>query len=260
MKKLINKYKRFVRESLVGMVIPICSKCTLTLSLSIELMHPYSKVAIISGGGSGHEPMHAGVVGMGMLDAVCPGEVFTSPTPQMLEAAKRLTVGILYIVKNYSGDVMNFEMATELARTEGIRVLNILIDDAVKDSLYTQGRRVWVPRCWQKNRGAAAEQGYDTASYGSLPTGQPEWAEYGSRTNILHCARKGTPTFKQASLADVYAARLITTGIQYTSLLNLSAHLKEKRTFSSCKSLKVMGFKAYFQFVLTSMNSEAHDD
>ena len=99
------------------------------------------KVAIISGGGSGHEPMHAGFVGMGMLDAACPGEVFTSPTPdQMLEAGKKVDggAGVLYIVKNYSGDVMNFEMATELARSEGIRVLNVLIDDdiAVKDSLY----------------------------------------------------------------------------------------------------------------------------
>jgi dihydroxyacetone kinase-like protein len=105
------------------------------------------KVAIISGGGSGHEPMHAGFVGMGMLDAACAGEVFTSPTPdQMLGAAKNVDggAGVLYIVKNYSGDVMNFETATELARSESIRVLNVLIDDdiAVKDSLYTQGRRV----------------------------------------------------------------------------------------------------------------------
>ena len=125
------------------------------------------KVAIISGGGSGHEPMHAGFVGMGMLDAACPGEVFISPTPdQMLEAAKKVDggAGVLYIVKNYSGDVMNFEMATELARSEGIRVLNVLIDDdiAVKDSLYTQGRRgVGTTVLAEKICGAAAEQGYD---------------------------------------------------------------------------------------------------
>src|SRR5689334_11601973 len=127
------------------------------------------KVGLVSGGGSGHEPMHAGFVGRGMLDAACPGEVFTSPTPdQMLAAAKQVDggAGILYIVKNYSGDVMNFEMATELARSEGIRVLNILIDDdvAVKDSLYTQGRRgVGTTVLAEKICGAAAEQGYDLA-------------------------------------------------------------------------------------------------
>jgi len=123
------------------------------------------KVAVISGGGSGHEPMHGGFVGMGMLDAACPGEVFTSPTPdQMFEAAKTVHggAGVVYIVKNYTGDVMNFEMAAELARGEGMEVETPLIDDdvAVQDSLYTAGRRgVGTTVLAEKIAGAAAEEG-----------------------------------------------------------------------------------------------------
>ncbi|BAZ17059.1 dihydroxyacetone kinase subunit DhaK [Calothrix sp. NIES-4071] len=170
MKKLINKPEDFVRESLEGMAIAHED----LIKVNFDPTYVYradapvqGKVAIISGGGSGHEPMHAGYVGMGMLDAACPGEVFTSPTPdQMLEAAKQVDggAGILYIVKNYSGDVMNFEMATEIAYSEGIKVLNILIDDdvAVKDSLFTQGRRgVGTTVLAEKICGAAAQQGYD---------------------------------------------------------------------------------------------------
>ncbi len=149
MKKLINNPQDFVTESLEGMAVahPDLIKVNFAPTYVYRADAPVNnKVAIISGGGSGHEPMHAGFVGRGMLDAACPGEVFTSPTPdQMLAAAKEVDggAGILYIVKNYSGDVMNFEMATELALSEGIKVSSILIDDdvAVKDSLYTQGRR-----------------------------------------------------------------------------------------------------------------------
>ncbi|MBW4593956.1 MAG: dihydroxyacetone kinase subunit DhaK [Brasilonema angustatum HA4187-MV1] len=170
MKKLINKPEDFIRENLEGMAAahPDLIKVHYEPAFVYRADAPIlGKVAIISGGGSGHEPMHAGFVGMGMLDAACPGEVFTSPTPdQMLEAAKRVDggAGILYIVKNYSGDVMNFEMATELARSESIHVLSILIDDdvAVKDSLYTQGRRgVGTTVLAEKICGAAAQQGYD---------------------------------------------------------------------------------------------------
>ncbi|MBD2529688.1 dihydroxyacetone kinase subunit DhaK [Nostoc flagelliforme FACHB-838] len=177
MKKLINKPEDFVRESLEGMAAAHSD----LIKLNYDPAFVYranapipGKVAIISGGGSGHEPMHAGFVGKGMLDAACPGEVFTSPTPdQMLEAAKLVDggSGILYIVKNYSGDVMNFEMATELARSEGIRSLNILIDDdvAVKDSLYTQGRRgVGTTILAEKICGAAAEAGYDLPQIANL--------------------------------------------------------------------------------------------
>lgn len=177
MKKLINNPNDVVRESLEGMAAahPDLLKVRFDPHFIYRADAPVQgKVAVISGGGSGHEPMHGGFVGVGMLDAACPGEVFTSPTPdQMLEAAKTVNggAGILNIVKNYSGDVMNFEMAADLARSEGIEVLNILIDDdvAVKDSLYTQGRRgVGTTVLAEKICGAAAEQGYDLKKLASL--------------------------------------------------------------------------------------------
>ena len=104
-----------------------------------------NKVALVSGGGSGHEPMHGGFVGLGMLDAACPGAVFTSPTPDpIFEAAQMVNsgAGVLFIVKNYSGDIMNFELAADLARSDGLHVQSVIIDDdvAVRDSLYTQGQ------------------------------------------------------------------------------------------------------------------------
>src|SRR3954452_3460823 len=104
------------------------------------------KVGIISGGGSGHEPLHGGFVGLGMLDAACAGEIFTSPVPEQMLAATKLVdggAGVVHIVKNYTGDVMNFKLAAEDAADEGINVESVLIDDdvAVQDSLYTAGRR-----------------------------------------------------------------------------------------------------------------------
>jgi dihydroxyacetone kinase-like protein len=132
------------------------------------------KVALISGGGSGHEPLHGGFVGTGMLDAACPGEVFTSPVPdQMLAAAQAVDrgSGVVFIVKNYTGDVLNFRMAAELAADEGIEVQTVLVDDdvAVQDSTWTAGRRgtgatVFV----EKIAGALAEQGADLASVASV--------------------------------------------------------------------------------------------
>ncbi|AQP43708.1 dihydroxyacetone kinase subunit DhaK [Tessaracoccus flavus] len=128
------------------------------------------KVAIISGGGSGHEPMHGGFVGLGMLDAACCGQVFTSPTPdQMLEATTTVDTGagVLHIVKNYTGDVMNFEMAAEMAADAGVQVETVLVADdvAVQDSLYTAGRRgVGTTVLLEKIVGAAAEEGQDLAS------------------------------------------------------------------------------------------------
>src|SRR5689334_14714890 len=132
------------------------------------------KVGIISGGGSGHEPMHGGFVGRGMLDAAAPGAVFTSPVPdQMLAATKAVngSAGVLHIVKNYTGDVLNFEMAAELAQAEGIEVASITIDDdvAVKDSLYTAGRRgVGTTVLAEKICGAAAARGYDLGRVAGL--------------------------------------------------------------------------------------------
>ncbi len=170
MKKLINRPEDVVKEELEGIALafPDMVKVHFAPDFIYRADAPVrGKVAVISGGGSGHEPMHGGFVGMGMLDAACPGQVFTSPTPdQMLEAAKMVDggAGVLYIVKNYTGDVMNFEMAADMARAEGLRVLNILIDDdvAVKDSLYTAGRRgVGTTVLAEKICGAAAERGYD---------------------------------------------------------------------------------------------------
>ena len=125
------------------------------------------KVAVISGGGSGHEPLHGGFVGVGMLDAACAGQVFTSPTPDQMLAATVGTdagAGVLHVVKNYTGDVMNFEMAAELASEQGVRVETVVVADdvAVEDSLYTAGRRgVGLTVLLEKIVGAAAEEGRD---------------------------------------------------------------------------------------------------
>ena len=167
MKKLINRPEDAVKESLQGFAAAHSGRLRVhagpTYIVRADAPVP-GKVAIVSGGGSGHEPMHGGFVGPGMLDAACPGEVFTSPTPdQMLAATKAVDggAGVLHIVKNYTGDVMNFEMAAELARDEGIEVEAVVIDDdvAVKDSLYTAGRRgVGATVLAEKICGAAAEQ------------------------------------------------------------------------------------------------------
>jgi dihydroxyacetone kinase-like protein len=128
-----------------------------------------NKVGIVSGGGSGHEPMHGGYVGRGMLDAACPGAVFTSPTPDQMQAATAAVnggKGVLHIVKNYTGDVMNFDLAADLARAEGIEVESVVIDDdvAVKDSTWTAGRRgVGTTVLAEKICGAAAEAGASLA-------------------------------------------------------------------------------------------------
>ena len=132
------------------------------------------KVALISGGGSGHEPLHGGFVGPGMLDAACPGAVFTSPVPdQMLAATKAVDAGagVVHLVKNYTGDVMNFKLAAEDAADEGIEVESVLLDDdvAVQDSLYTAGRRgVGATVLAEKIAGAAAERGDDLATVAGL--------------------------------------------------------------------------------------------
>jgi len=168
MKKLINKPDDVVREELEGIALahPDLVKVHYDPNFIVRADAPVQgKVGVLSGGGSGHEPMHGGFVGMGMLDAACPGAVFTSPTPdQMLEATKAINggKGVLHIVKNYTGDIMNFEMAAELARAEGIEVEAVVIDDdvAVQDSLYTAGRRgVGSTVLAEKLCGAAAEEG-----------------------------------------------------------------------------------------------------
>ena len=167
MKKLINKPEEVVLEELKGieMAHPDLVKVHYDPDYIIRADAPVKgKVALVSGGGSGHEPMHGGFVGMGMLDAACPGAVFTSPTPdQMLEATKAVDggAGVLHIVKNYTGDVMNFKMAADMAKDEGIDVEAVVVDDdvAVKDSLWTAGRRgVGLTVLMEKIVGAAAEE------------------------------------------------------------------------------------------------------
>ena len=177
MKKLINRPEDVVKEALEGMAAahPDLVKVHFDANYVVRADAPVQgKVGIVSGGGSGHEPMHGGFVGPGMLDAACPGEVFTSPTPdQMLEATKAVDggAGVLHVVKNYTGDVMNFDMSAELARGEGIDVEAVVIDDdvAVQDSLYTAGRRgVGTTVLAEKVCGAAAEEGGSLADVAEL--------------------------------------------------------------------------------------------
>ncbi len=177
MKKLINLPQDVVREELQGIAAahPDRVRVHTDPNYIVRLDAPVrGKVAIVSGGGSGHEPMHGGFVGRGMLDAACPGEVFSSPTPdQMLAATEAVDggAGVLYLVKNYSGDVMNFEMAAELARDGGIAVETVVIDDdvAVRDSLHTAGRRgVGATVLAEKICGAAAELGRPLADVAAL--------------------------------------------------------------------------------------------
>ncbi|MCP2250227.1 dihydroxyacetone kinase subunit DhaK [Lentzea aerocolonigenes] len=170
MKKIINDPETVVQDALRGMQAahPDLLSVHYDPAVVVRADAPVrGKVAIISGGGSGHEPLHGGFVGRGMLDAACPGAVFTSPTPdQVLDAVSRCDggVGALLIVKNYTGDVLNFETAGELAESE---VRSVVIDDdvAVKDSLYTAGRRgVGGTVLLEKIVGAAAERGDDLAA------------------------------------------------------------------------------------------------
>jgi dihydroxyacetone kinase-like protein len=164
-KKLINRPDDVVGEALQGLAAAHGDRVRVSLEPAYVVRSDapvQGKVGIVSGGGSGHEPMHAGFVGRGMLDAACPGEVFTSPTPdQMMEATKAVDggAGVLHIVKNYTGDVMNFEMASDMA--EGVEVESVVTNDdvAVEDSLYTAGRRgVGATVLAEKISGAAAEE------------------------------------------------------------------------------------------------------
>jgi len=176
MKKLINLPDNVVDEALAGMARAHADLIRVeSPNIVVRKDAPrQGKVGVISGGGSGHEPMHGGFVGRGMLDAACPGAVFTSPVPdQMLAATQAVDggAGVLHIVKNYTGDIMNFELAAELARAEGIDVEAVVIADdvAVKDSLYTAGRRgVGGTVLAEKIVGAAAEEGADLATVKAL--------------------------------------------------------------------------------------------
>ncbi|MDZ5309450.1 dihydroxyacetone kinase subunit DhaK [Corynebacterium diphtheriae] len=177
MKKLINDPHDVVAETIAGFVA--AHKDVVTSSGQfVERAEPKAqgKVGIISGGGSGHEPLHAGFVGYGMLDAAVPGPVFTSPTPDPIVAATKAAdhgAGVLYIVKNYTGDVLNFDTAAELAEFDDIEVSQVIVNDdaAVEDSLYTAGRRgVAGTVLVEKIAGAAAERGDSLAEVTAVAT------------------------------------------------------------------------------------------
>lgn len=177
MKKLINDPHDVVAETIAGFVAAHKDVVT-SDGQFVERAEPKAqgKVGIISGGGSGHEPLHAGFVGYGMLDAAVPGPVFTSPTPDPIVAATKAAdhgAGVLYIVKNYTGDVLNFDTAAELAEFDDIEVLQVIVDDdaAVEDSLYTAGRRgVAGTVLVEKIAGAAAERGDSLAEVAAVAT------------------------------------------------------------------------------------------
>jgi dihydroxyacetone kinase-like protein len=177
MKKVINDPENVVKESLTGLAAAHSDLLRYDAGAQIVVRKDApvtGKVGLVSGGGSGHEPLHGGFVGAGMLDAACPGAVFTSPVPeQMLAATKAVDggAGVVHIVKNYTGDVMNFKLAAEDAADEGIDVESVLIDDdvAVQDSLYTAGRRgVGATVLVEKIAGAAAERGDDLAGVAGI--------------------------------------------------------------------------------------------
>ena len=203
MKKLLNDPANIVKESLAGLAAAHGDLVRYDAEAQILVRAtPADKVALISGGGSGHEPMHGGFVGPGMLDAACPGEVFTSPVPEQMLAATKVVdggAGVIHIVKNYTGDVMNFKLAAEDAEDEGIQVESVLIDDdvAVQDSLYTAGRRGGGATVLAETiAGAAAERGDDLASVAGFARLVNEKARsYGVALSSCTPPASGTPIF-----------------------------------------------------------------
>ncbi|WP_399094597.1 dihydroxyacetone kinase subunit DhaK [Streptomyces sp. BBFR2] len=204
MKMLINVAETVVADALRGMaaahpelVVDVDNRVVVRRDAPVA-----GKVALVSGGGSGHEPLHGGFVGPGMLDAACPGEVFTSPVPdQMVRAAAAVDsgAGVLFLVKNYTGDVLNFRMAAELAEDEGIAVASVLIDDdvAVTDSTFTAGRRGTGATLFvEKIAGAAAEEGAPLERVEALAR-QVVAASRSFGVALTACSTpaKGSPTF-----------------------------------------------------------------
>jgi dihydroxyacetone kinase-like protein len=204
-KKFLNNPEDIVTESLAGLgsahpdLVRIDSENQLVLRKDAPVQ---GKVALVSGGGSGHEPLHGGFVGMGMLDAAAPGAVFTSPVPdQMLAATKAVDggAGVIHIVKNYTGDVMNFKLAAEEAADEGIEVESVLTNDdvAVEDSLYTAGRRgTGATVLLEKIAGAKAEAGGSLAEVAAVARRVNDQARsFGVALTSCATPAAGTPTF-----------------------------------------------------------------
>src|SRR6201987_3241379 len=204
MKKFINSVDGLLAESLDGLAAAHADLLALGPERKFVRRRELNarKVALVSGGGSGHEPLHAGFVGYGMLDAACAGEVFTSPVPDQIVIATTAVsggAGVRHVVKNYSGDLMNFQMAAELAGDEGIEVTSVVVNDdvAVQDSLYTAGRRgVGATVFVEKIAGALAER------RASLPEVAAVAAEVNERSRSFGVALSactvpaaGKPTF-----------------------------------------------------------------
>ncbi len=204
-KKFLNNPEDLVKESLSGLGAAHPDLVTIDFENQLVLRKDApvaGKVALISGGGSGHEPLHGGFVGRGMLDAACPGEVFTSPVPdQMLAATKAVDggAGVIHIVKNYTGDVMNFRLAAEMAEDEGIQVESVLTNDdvAVEDSTWTAGRRgVGVTVLVEKIAGAKAEAGGSLAEVAALARKVNERGRsFGVALTSCATPAAGAPTF-----------------------------------------------------------------
>ncbi|GHH14088.1 dihydroxyacetone kinase subunit DhaK [Streptomyces lanatus] len=202
---LINVAETVVADALRGMaaahpelVVDVDHRVIVRRDAPVE-----GKVALISGGGSGHEPLHGGFVGPGMLSAACPGEVFTSPVPDQMARAAAAAVdsgaGVLFIVKNYTGDVLNFDMAAELAEDEGIQVAKVLVNDdvAVTDSLYTAGRRGTGATLFvEKIAGAAADEGQPLGQVEAIGRQVNENSRsFGVALSACTTPAKGSPTF-----------------------------------------------------------------
>jgi dihydroxyacetone kinase-like protein len=208
-KKFLNDPEDIVQESLAG--LGAAHSDLVRIDFENQLVYrkdaPVAgKVALISGGGSGHEPLHGGFVGKGMLDGACPGAVFTSPVPdQMLEATKEVDggAGVVHIVKNYTGDVLNFKMAAELAADEGIHVETVVTNDdvAVEDSTWTAGRRgVGVTVLLEKIAGAKAEAGGSLAEVAAVARKvNAQGRSFGVALTSCATPSSGTPTFDLGS-------------------------------------------------------------
>jgi dihydroxyacetone kinase-like protein len=206
-KKLINRIEDLVPESLAGLGAAHPELVEIDADNRVVLRRGgprQSKVGLVSGGGSGHEPLHGGFVGLGMLDAACAGHVFTSPTPDQMEAATRAVdggAGVLHIVKNYTGDVLNFDMAAELVAGQ-IEVASVVTNDdvAVQDSLYTAGRRgVGVTVLVEKIAGALAEEGATLAEVkDAADKVNANGRSMGMALTSCVVPAAGTPTFELA--------------------------------------------------------------
>jgi len=205
MKKLINSVEDVVADALRGLAAahPLLAVDVQNKVITRAGGAKPGKVGLVSGGGSGHEPLHGGFVGYGMLDAACAGEVFTSPVPDQVLAATRAVnggAGVLHIVKNYTGDVLNFQMAAELADDDGIEVTSVTVNDdvAVQDSLFTAGRRgvggtVFV----EKIAGALAEDGAGLSSVADVAREVNERSRsFGIALTSCTVPAAGKPTFQ----------------------------------------------------------------